>query len=304
MKVLLSDKYADETIKMIKDAGHEVVVKTGMTNEELIKEIPSYDVICVRSATKVTKDVIDAATNLKLIARGGVGLDNVDQAAAKARGIEVRNTPGVTTNSVAELTIALMLAVSRQIPQANASMKAGKWERKLFKGVELTGKTLGLLAMGRIGGQVAKYAQAFGMKVQAYDPYLKPEVAKEMNVELKDSIDSVLSSSDYISLHMPLTDETKNMLNAEKIAKVKKGAYIVNAARGGIVDEVALANAIKEGCIAGAALDVFESEPPANRALVDLDQVVCVPHIGAQTAEGQLRAGLEVGKLVVEFGNK
>lgn len=304
MKILVSDKLDENSVNKMKDAGLDITVKTGMTPDELKATIPGFDVIVIRSATKVRKEIIDAGSNLKLIVRAGVGLDNVDLDAAKVKNIEVKNTPGVTTNSVAEHTLGLMLALARNIPQGAASIKAGNWDRKKYAGFELKDKTLGLIGFGRIGQDVGKLASAFGMNIVAYDPILKPEVIKEYGAKPV-PLDELLKTSDYISLHVPLTPETKHMINAETILKMKKGVRIVNCARGGTIDEEALAGAIKEGHVSGAAFDVYENEPPEkNNPLIALEQFIGVPHLGASTAEGQARAGQEVARIVIEYATQ
>lgn len=301
MKILICDKLDENSLNKLKNSGLDVTYKTGMKPDELIAAVPGYSVMVVRSATKVTKEVIDAAKNLKLIVRAGVGLDNVDVAHAKEKNIDVKNTPGVTTVSVAEHTIGLMLALARNIPQGYMALMNGRWDRKKYAGFEIMGKTLGLIGFGRIGQETAKRAKAFGMKVLAYDPILDPNAANKLDVLLI-NLDELLSQSDYISLHIPLTPETMHIINAGTIAKMKRGARIINCARGGTIDEEALANAIKKGHIAGAAFDVFEKEPPdTNNPLLKLEQFICVPHLGASTAEGQARAGAEVARIVLEF---
>ena len=304
MKVLICDKLDDNSISKMKDAGVDLTVKTGMKPEELIATIPEYDVMVVRSATKAKREIIEAAKNLKLIVRAGVGIDNIDVGAAKERNIEVRNTPGATSVTVAEHTIGLMLALARNIPQGYASLNEGRWDRKKYAGTELMGKNLGLIGFGRIGHEVSTRAKAFGMTVVSYDPIIDPKIAEESGVPLV-SLDELLSKSDYISLHVPLLPTTKHMINAETIAKMKKGAKIINCARGGTIDEEALANAIKEGHISGAAFDVFEIEPPdGNNPLIGLEAFIGVPHLGASTAEGQARAGLDVANIVIDFVSK
>jgi len=301
MKVLICDKLDENSLNTIKEAGIDVTYKPGMTPDELIATVPEYNVMVVRSATKATRAVIEAATNLKLIVRAGVGIDNIDVEAAKEKNVKVQNTPGATTNSVVEHTIGLMLALARNIPQGYMSLKEGRWDRKKYAGTELLGKTLGLIGFGRIGQEAAKRAQAFGMDVVAYDPVIPQDSGKELGIPLL-SLDDVLAKSDYLSLHVPLIPQTKHMINAETISKMKKGAKVINCARGGTIDEEALANAIKEGHISGAALDVFEKEPPdANNPLLGLEEFICVPHLGASTKEGQARAGAEVAKIVIEF---
>ncbi len=293
MKVLISDPLAKEGIEILKSAGIEPVEQTGLAPEELIKVIPEYDGIIVRSATKVTKDVIEAGKNLKVIGRAGVGLDNVDRAAAKEKNIKVVNTPAATSISVAELALGMMFSAARRIPQATASTRAGKWEKKKFKGFELYGKTLGIIGVGRIGTELAKRATALGMKVLAYDPYVKTHDQAKIS-----DLDTLLKESDYISLHIPKTDETAHMLNKAAFEKMKDGVVVINCARGGVVDEDALYDAVKGGKVRIAAMDVYENEPAKEHKLFSLDEAIVTPHIGAQTAEGQLRAGVQIAELV------
>ncbi|KPK69523.1 3-phosphoglycerate dehydrogenase [candidate division WOR_3 bacterium SM23_60] len=293
MKVLVSDPIAAEGVKILKDAGFEVVEKTGLSPEELARVIPGFDGIIVRSATKVTKDVIQAADKLKVIGRAGIGLDNVDRETAKQKGIKVVNTPTATSISVAELALGMMFAAARGIAQATASTKAGKWEKKKFKGFELYGKTLGVIGIGRIGSEVAKRAKALGMKVVAYDPQVKSSDYAQL-VDL----DTLLKTSDYITLHIPKTSETSHMLNKAAFDKMKDGVVIINCARGGVVDEQALYDTIKAGKVRMAGVDVYESEPATDNRLFELDQVILTPHIGAQTKEGQTRAGTQIAELV------
>lgn len=293
MKVLISDPIAKEGIEILKKSGFEVIEKTGMPPEELIKIIPDFDAIIVRSATKVTKDVIAAGKKLKVIGRAGVGLDNVDAEAAKAKGIKVVNTPAATSISVAELALGMMLSAARMIPQATASTKAGKWEKKKFHGTELYGKTLGIIGIGRIGSELAKRAKALGMEVIAYDPYVQSsDFAKIVD------FDTLLKTSDFISLHIPKTKETTHLLNKSSFDKMKNGVIIVNCARGGVVDEEALYDALLSGKVKVACLDVFEVEPAKEHKLFGLEQVILTPHIGAQTDEGQQRAGVQIAELV------
>jgi D-3-phosphoglycerate dehydrogenase len=293
MKVLISDPIAKEGVEILKKSGLEVVEKPGLPPEELVKTIPEFDGIIVRSATKVTKDVIQAGKNLKVIGRAGVGLDNVDAEAAKAKGIKVVNTPAATSVSVAELALGMMFGAARMIPQATASTKAGKWEKKKFHGFELSGKTLGLIGIGRIGSELAKRAKALGMEVIAYDPYVnKSDFAAIVD------FDALLQKSDYISLHIPKTKETANILNKAAFDKMKKGVVIVNCARGGVVDEDALYDAIVAGTVRVAGVDVYATEPAKEHKLFSLDQVILTPHIGAQTEEGQQRAGIQIAELV------
>jgi len=296
-KVLICDPIANEAVEMMQNAGLNVTVKVGMDKSELLKVIPEYNVAVVRSATKITREVIEAGKELKLVYRGGVGLDNIDRVAAKEHGVEVMNTPGASSISVAELAIGYMFALARRIPQVTSSTREGKWEKKKFKGVEIFGKTLALLGVGRIGGEVAKRAISLGMSIIAYDPYIKVSPVEGMKMV---SLDEAVKNADYISLHMPLTGETHHMLNKERFDLMKKDVRIVHCARGGIIDENALYNAIKEGKVAGAAIDVYESEPAKENKLFELEEVICSPHIGASTAEGQSRVGIELSEGIIK----
>ncbi|MGB9715535.1 MAG: phosphoglycerate dehydrogenase [Thermodesulfovibrionales bacterium] len=300
MKVLVSDNLSQKGIEILKKAGIDVDVKTGMKPEELAKVIGNYQGLIVRSATKVTSKIIDAASNLKVIGRAGSGLDNVDITAATKKGIVVMNAPGGNTITTAEHTMALMFALARQIPQATASMKQGKWEKKKFMGVELFNKTLGIIGIGNIGSQVAKRAQAFAMNVISYDPFLSDEKAKTMGVE-KVSLEELFRRSDFITIHTPITAETRNLINRETIKKMKDGVRIINCARGGIVNEKDLYDALIEGKVAGAALDVFEKEPPENNPLITLDNVVTTPHLGAATKEAQENVAIVIAEQIVDY---
>ncbi len=293
MKVIITDPIAKAGVKMLVDAGLEVDERPGLPPADLVQAIPAYDAIIVRSATKVTADVINAGKNLKVVGRAGVGLDNVDKKAADARGVKVVNTPAATSVTVAELALGHMLACARSIPQATQSLREGKWEKKAFKGTELFGKTLGLIGSGRIGTELGKRAIAMGMNVMVSDPYIK-ECAVGKLCDFQD----LLKNADYISLHVPKTDQTKHIINKESIAQMKKGVVIVNCARGGVVDEEALYEALKSGQVGAAALDVFESEPPKDFKLFSLPNVIGTPHIGAQTKEGQERAGIGIAEEV------
>ena len=293
MKVLVSDAIAEQGIEILKNAGFEVVQKTGLSPEELVKTIPDFDGIIVRSATKVTKEVIEAGNNLKVIGRAGIGLDNIDLEKAKEKGIKVVNTPTATSISVAELALGMMFCAARRIPQASISTKNSKWEKKKFKGFELYGKKLGIIGIGRIGSEMAKRAKILGMEIIAYDPYVK--TSDYANIV---DLDTLLKESDYISLHIPKTKETEHILNKTAFDKMKEGVVIINCARGGVVDENALYDAINDGKVRIACVDVFESEPAKDNKLFNLDQVIVTPHIGAQTKEGQTRAGTQVAELV------
>ena len=300
MKVLVSDNISLKGVEILKKAGLEVDVKTGLKPEELKACIGEYHGLVIRSATKVTSEIIDAAINLKVIGRAGSGLDNVDKAAASKKGIVVMNTPGGNTITTAEHSIAMLFSVARLIPQATASMKAGKWEKKKFMGVELLKKTLGIVGLGNIGGQVAKRALDLEMNVIAYDPFLSEDKAKAMGMR-KVSLDELFAQSDFITIHSPLTPETRGLINAQTIGKMKKGVRIINCARGGIIDEHDLYEAIKSGKVAAAALDVFEKEPPENNPLLTLDNVVCTPHLGASTEEAQENVALAVAEQIADY---
>jgi D-3-phosphoglycerate dehydrogenase len=299
-KVLVSDPISQTGVDALAEGGHlDVTFQPGLPHDELLKIIPEYAALVVRSQTKVGADVIAAAKNLKAVGRAGVGVDNVDVDAATRRGIVVMNTPGGNTVSTAEHAFSLLVSVARKIPQADASVKSGQWDRKSFQGVELNGKTLAILGMGRIGTEVAKRALAFGMRVLAYDPYLSEARAKTLQVELVENLEDALPHADFVTMHMPLTDETKHMLNAARLAKLKKGARIVNCARGGLIDEQALAAALASGHVAGAAIDVFEQEPPAaENPLRHAPNVVFTPHLGASTAEAQESVGIEIAHAI------
>lgn len=298
MRVLITDPVSDRAIQTMRDAGLEVDVKTGLTPEQLLEAVKGYDVMVVRSATKVTDKVVDAMDQMKLIVRGGVGLDNIDREAARKKGIEVTNTPEASSISVAELGIGHMLSLCRHIPRGTSGLKEGKWEKKQLKGCEVFNKTLGLIGIGRIGKEVAKRAIGLGMNVLAYDPYVKS--VEEIDVKLV-SLDELLSRSDFISLHLPRTDETTHMLGKAQFDKMKDGVRIVNCARGGIVDEDALYEALKSGKVAGAAIDVFEKEPATENKLFTLDNVIGTPHIGASTSEGQGRVGEAVAQKITNW---
>jgi D-3-phosphoglycerate dehydrogenase len=300
LKVLVADPIAERGIQELKFGGSlDVTVQTGLKEEELLKIIGEYSGLVVRSETKVNARVIEAAPQLRVVGRAGVGVDNVDGDAATRRGIVVMNTPGGNTVSTAEHAFSLLVSTARNIPQADASVKSGKWERKAFVGVELYGKTLAILGMGRIGTEIAKRAHAFGMRVLAYDPYLSAARARSMQVDLVEKLDDILPQADFITMHMPLTPETKHMINAPRLAITKKGARIVNCARGGLIDENALVEFLKNKHIAAAALDVFEQEPlPADSPLRSAPNLIFTPHLGASTAEAQEGVGIEVAQQI------
>ncbi|MGC8780560.1 MAG: hydroxyacid dehydrogenase [Anaerolineae bacterium] len=295
MKVLVCDSISAHAIERMRKACIEVDVQDKITAEELLQVVGEYDAIVVRSRTKVRKPVIDAARKLKVIVRGGVGVDNIDVEYAQARGIRVLNTPAASTASVAELTLAYLFALARPIVQATISMREGLWEKSRFEGIELQGKILGIIGMGRIGMAVATRAAALGMIVLGYDSRsIGPAPFMQMV-----TLDDLLTKSDFITLHLPLTPESHHMINAETIAKMKTGVRIVDCARGGVIDENALYDAIRSGKVAGAALDVFENEPLTDRKLFELPQVIGSPHIGASTHEATARIGDEVADLLI-----
>lgn len=297
MKIIICDKTEKEYIEQMRAAGLTVDVRDDITPEQLMVELPNYDGMVVRSRTKVRKDLIDACPNLKVIVRGGAGLDTIDHEYAKQKGIVVMNTPLANSKSVAELAIGYMLMLARSLFAASATMKAEKWEKKAFNGDEIGGKTLGLIGIGNIGREVAKRAIAMEMSVVAYDPYVK-ETDKGIKLV---SLDELLAQADYISLHLPKTKESANMISKEQFAKMKNGVRIVNCARGGIVNEEALHEALTSGKVAGAALDVFNEEPPTDWKLAKLDNVIASPHIGAATKEAQARVGAEVAEKLIAF---
>jgi D-3-phosphoglycerate dehydrogenase len=301
VKVLVSDSISPKGVEILKKAGLQVDVKTGLKSEELKAIIGEYDALIIRSATKVTAEIIEAADKLKVIGRAGTGVDNVDKVAATKKGIVVMNTPGGNTITTAEHTIAMLFSLARRIPQATASMKAGKWEKKKFMGVELYNKTLGIIGLGRIGSEVAKRMQCMGMNVLAYDPFLSDEKAEELGI-IKTDLDRLFTESDFITIHTPLTAETKYLINKDTIAKMKNGVYIINCARGGIVNEKDLYEAIQSGKVAGAALDVFEKEPPEEGyPLIADDRVICTPHLGASTVEAQENVAVAIAEQVVDY---
>jgi D-3-phosphoglycerate dehydrogenase len=299
MKILICDKTENEYIEQMRAAGLTVDVQDDITPEELFNVLPAYDGMVVRSRTKVRQPLIDACPNLKVIVRGGAGLDTIDHEYAKSRGITVMNTPLANGLSVAELALGYMFMLARSLYKATATMKAEKWEKKAFNGDELGGKTLGIIGYGNIGHAVATLALALGMKVIAYDPYATSQNAAKMV-----TLDELLDESDYITLHLPKTKESANMIGAEQFARMKNGVRIINCARGGIVNEEALYEALVSGKVAGAALDVYTEEPPTDWKLVKLDNVIASPHIGAATREAQGRVGAEVAAKLIDFARK
>jgi D-3-phosphoglycerate dehydrogenase len=299
-KVLISDKMSERAKEIFDARGIEVDVKTGMSEDELIACIGEYDGLAIRSATKATAKVLAAADNMKVIGRAGIGVDNVDIAAATARGIVVMNTPFGNAITTAEHAIAMMMALARQIPEANTSTQESKWEKSRFMGVEVTGKTLGLVGCGNIGSIVADRALGLKMKVVAFDPFLGEERAKEIGVE-KVELDELLKRADFITLHTPMTDQTRGIIDAAAIAKTRPGVRIINCARGGLVVEADLKAALKSGHVAGAALDVFESEPAKDNPLFGMENLVCTPHLGASTDEAQVNVAIQVAEQMSDF---
>ena len=300
-RVLISDNLSIEGIEIFrKTPGIEVEIRTKMTPDELKAVIKDYDALVIRSATKVTKEVIDLAGKLAIVGRAGIGLDNVDIPAATKRGIVVMNTPGGNAVTTGEHTIAMMLALVRHIPQATASMKAGKWEKNRFTGHEFLNKTLGIIGIGRVGSIVADRAKGLKMNVIAFDPFITPEAAENAGITLG-TLDEIYAQADVITIHTPMTKETRGLVNAAAFAKMKKGVYIVNCARGGLVHEKDLYEALVAGKVAGAALDVFEEEPPKNGALIGLDNVICTPHLGASTDEAQINVAVAIAEQVCAY---
>src|SRR5690606_30722440 len=300
-RVLISDKMDPNAAAIFRERGCEVDEITGKTPEELMAIIGDYDGLAIRSATKVTKAILDAAPRLKVIGRAGIGVDNVDIPAASAKGVVVMNTPFGNSITTAEHAIALMFALARQLPEADASTQAGKWEKNRFMGVEVTGKTLGLIGAGNIGSIVADRALGLRMKVVAYDPFLSPERAIDMGVE-KVELDQLLERADFITLNTPLTDQTRNILSKENLARTKKGVRIINCARGGLIDETALKEALDSGHVAGAALDVFQTEPPAaDHPLFGAPNFICTPHLGASTDEAQVNVAIQVAEQISDY---
>ncbi|WP_169542960.1 phosphoglycerate dehydrogenase [Sneathiella aquimaris] len=300
VKVLISDKMSPKAAEIFRERGVEVDEITGMSPEELKACIDQYDGLAIRSSTKATKEIIEAATNLKVVGRAGIGVDNVDIPAATAAGVCVMNTPFGNAITTAEHAIAMMFAVSRHIPAANQSTQAGKWEKSKFMGVELYGKTLGIIGCGNIGSIVADRAIGLKMKVVAFDPFLSPERAVELGVE-KVELDELFAKADYISLHTPITDGTRNIINAENIAKMKDGVRIINCARGGLIVEDDLKAALVSGKVAGAAVDVYAVEPATENVLFGVENVVCTPHLGASTNEAQVNVAIQVAEQMADY---
>lgn len=302
-KVLVTDKLQKQGIEILQKYPEiEVIEKDPMSGDVLKDEIKNYDAVIIRSATKLTRDILESAGNLKVVSRAGVGVDNIDVAAATEKGIVVMNAPSGNTISTAEHTFAMMIALARKIPFAYQSIMTDKWDRKSYKGVELLNKTLGVIGMGRIGSEVVKRAKAFGMTILAYDPFMSDEKAAQLGVEVSD-LDKIYKESDFITLHTPLTEQTRGMIGKEQFAKMKKSVMIVNCARGGIADEQALADALNEGVIAGAAVDVYSQEPPFDprNPLLDAKNIILVPHLGASTEEAQFNVAIESAECIANF---
>lgn len=301
-RVLITDSLSKAGLKVLEQTeGIEVVIRSGLTPEQVREELKTVDAIIIRSGTTLTAEILEGQERLKCIARAGVGVDNINLEAATRAGVLVMNTPSGNTISTAEHTFAMMLALSRNIGPAHASMKSGKWDRKSFQGTQLAGKTLAVIGLGRIGLSVAARAVAFEMNVLGYDPLISEEKCKEYGIQLFRDVDEIVTKCDYLTVHTPLTEETRSIINAARLAKMKKGVRIINCARGGIVDETALADAIESGHVAGAAMDVFVEEPPKDRRLIDLPKVLATPHLGASTDEAQEMVSIEAAELVVAY---
>jgi D-3-phosphoglycerate dehydrogenase len=300
LKIVVSDDLPASALDLLRAEGWQIDARTGRPPAELAADLADADALLVRSATKVTKDLLAAAARLKIVGRAGTGVDNIDMQAASGRGVLVVNAPGANSISVAEHAVALMLGLARMVPAADQAMKSGKWENKKFLGTELRGKTLGIAGLGRIGQEVALRARSFGMKIVAHDPFISKEVANSLGVELL-SLDDLCMTADYLTLHLPSTPETKHLFNDARFAKVKPGIRIINTARGELIDEAALKRAIDSGIVGGAGLDVFEKEPPADWSLAQLSKVVATPHIAASTEEAQELVGMDTAAAVRDF---
>ena len=299
--VLICDSINQTGIDILKKAGMQVDYKPNILTDELLSIIKDYQVILVRSRTKITREIIQAASNAKIIARAGVGLDNIEVTAAEEKGIRVVNAPEAAINAVSELTVGNMISLARSIPLADSEMKRGKWIKKNLMGTELSGKYLGIVGVGNIGRNVGRIAKALRMNIIGYDPYpIDRDYIKEVGLIVTD-LNTLIQSADFITCHVPLLEETKHLFNAELISNMKSTAYIINASRGGVIDETALYNALCNGSIAGAALDVFETEPPINNLLIELPNVICTPHIGAQTKEAQELTSIVIAEKIIQI---
>lgn len=296
-RVLVAERIAEEGLNILSEAGHEVNVRLGMTPEELLGAVAGSEALIIRSATEVTSEVLSAGESLRVVGRAGVGVDNIDLVAAAERGVIVLNTPRANILSAAEHTLALMLAMARNVPQAHAALSEGRWERSRWQGVELSGKTLGIVGFGQVGRLVGERAAVFGMNLLTYDPFVPPETAAEHGAEMVE-LSELMARSDFITLHAVKTPETVGLLSNELLSSAKRGVRIINVARGGLVDEAVLLDALKSGQVGGAALDVFDTEPLVESPLLDFPQVVVTPHLGASTSEAQKRAGITVAEQV------
>jgi D-3-phosphoglycerate dehydrogenase len=300
-KVLIADKLSETAVDVFRQRGIEAEVATGLSPEQLIEKLPGVDGLAVRSATKVTAEILEAAPDLRVVGRAGIGVDNIDVPAATARGIVVMNTPGGNATTTAEHAIAMMLSLARRIPAADASTKAGKWEKSKFTGVEVTNKTLGIIGAGNIGAIVAERAQGLRMKVVAYDPFLSAERARDLGVRKLDSLDELYAAADFISLHVPKTEQTEGLIDAAAIKKMKKGVRLINCARGGLIVEPDLVDALRDGHVAGAAIDVYAEEPAREHPLFELEEAVCTPHLGASTGEAQENVAIQVAEQMADY---
>lgn len=299
--VLICDSINQTGIDILKKAGMQVDYKPNILTDELLSIVKDYQVILVRSRTKITREIIQAASNAKIIARAGVGLDNIEVTAAEEKGIRVVNAPEAAINAVSELTVGNMISLARSIPLADSEMKRGKWIKKNLMGTELSGKYLGIVGVGNIGRNVGRIAKALRMNIIGYDPYpIDRDYIKEVGLIVTD-LNTLIQSADFITCHVPLLEETKHLFNAKLISNMKSTAYIINASRGGVIDETALYNALCNGSIAGAALDVFETEPPLNNLLIELPNVICTPHIGAQTKEAQELTSIVIAEKIIQI---
>lgn len=300
MKILISDKAHPSCAEKFRAAGFEVDEKTGLSHEERLAIIKDYDGLVIRSATKVTPDLLDAADNLKVVGRAGAGLDNVDIPAATAKGVVVMNTPGQNSNAAAELAITMVFALSRHLYRACDSLKSCRWEKKALQGREVMGKTLGVVGYGNIGQIVGELGRGIKMNVLAYDPFMSDDQIKALGANPA-PFEDILSQSDFVTIHVPKSKETANLFNAETIAKMKDGAYLINCARGGIIDEDALYDALTSNKLAGAALDVFATEPPGEHKLLELENFICTPHLGASTLEAQINVAVAVAEQMIKY---
>jgi D-3-phosphoglycerate dehydrogenase len=302
LRVLVTDTLADEGLRLLGDAESlDVVVQPGLNQCDLKAALSQSDGIIIRSGTQLTADILDQPGKLRAIVRAGVGVDNIDVAAATRRGVVVMNTPGGNTISTAEHTISLMMALSRNIPQANESLHAGRWDRNKFTGTQLAGKILGVIGLGRVGMAVAKRALALEMKVLGFDPFMSPDRAAQQGIETAAKLDDLIPRCDYITVHTPLTDETRGLIGAQRIARMRRGVRLINCARGGIIDESALESALRSGQVCGAALDVFDKEPPGEHPLLKFPNIIATPHLGASTAEAQVEVAVEAARLMLDF---